>query len=135
MYLLPGWSRKGLTQFGSPDHQAILLSNIPRLVLATYQACKTVTIYKTQNKSQEFCNFILKIPSKLLNGCNLVATIHCQSLGNSLNVCKIDYIRFHLRWTQVEVGQMQGEMRHHLRPQGAKFIYIFPHTHRKGTGC
>lgn len=70
-----------------------MLSNIPCVVLATNQAFKTVAIYKRQNKSQDFCNFILKVPSKLLNGCNLVSAIHCQSFDNSLNTStEIDYI-------------------------------------------
>lgn len=57
---------------------------LPRFVLATRQAYETVAVYKKQNESQRFCNFILKVPSKLLNGCNLVSVIHCQSPGNSL---------------------------------------------------
>lgn len=81
------------TERRPPDHQAILLSNIPCLVLPTHQAFRTVAIYKWQNKSQGLCNFILKVPSKLLNGCSVISAAHCLSLGNSPHVStKIDDI-------------------------------------------
>lgn len=88
---------------------------------------KTVAIYKRQNKSQEFCNFILKVPSKLLNGCNLVWAIHCQSLGNSLDTSKKKKIppQFHLWWTDTSVGPTSRGTRQHRGPQEDKVINTY----------
>lgn len=119
---------KGLnTEPMPPRHQATLLSNIPGSVLANHQAFfKTVAIYKRQNKSQEFCNFILKVPSKLLNGGNLVSATHC---------CHWVIHRTHrqrqitsqvpLAWTETSVGQTQRAVRCHSGSQEDKFINTY----------
>lgn len=107
-----------------PCHQATLLSNIPGSVLANHQAFfKAVAIYKRPNKSQEFCNFILKVPSELLNGGNPVSATPCRLwLIHRTRPQRQVASQVHLGWTETSVGQTQRAIRRHSGPQEDKLI-------------
>lgn len=99
----------------------------------THQAFRTLAIYKRQNKSQGLCNFILKVPSKLLNGCNVISAVHCLSLGNYSPHAstKIDDIPLP---TEADMDGSGANAKRNQAPQRPLQRQAHEHLESKGTG-